>query len=311
MKSYFSVIAAGLLITVSAAAQPLDTGIHTVLFLGNSITYAGSYITDMEACYTISHPGQKMEFINLGLPSETVSGLSEPGHASGKFPRPDLHERLHRILHEIKPGCIFACYVMNDGIYMPFDEGRFQKYKDGMNWLHDTLAATGARVIIVTPPVYDEGRGSDSGYANVLDKYSDWLLAQRKSARWEVADIHYPMKKYLEAHRKLDAAFGMDGFALTNDGVHPGEAGHWLMAKQLLLYLGEKKAAAYPGINAAMKYHANGSSILKLVAERQDFMKDAWLTATGHRRPGMKTGLPLPEAKSKALDISRQINALL
>ncbi|GAC1452586.1 MAG: hypothetical protein NVSMB7_15330 [Chitinophagaceae bacterium] len=311
MKRYFGVIAAALMACMPAVAQPLDTGIHTVLFLGNSITYAGNYITDIEACYTLSHPGRKIAFINLGLPSETVSGLSEPGHAGGKFPRPDLHERLHRILQQIKPECIFACYGMNDGIYMPFEEGRFQKYKNGMNWLHDTLAATGARVIMITPPVYDEARGSDSGYASVLDKYSDWLLAQKKAAGWEVADIHYPMKKYLEAHRKVDAAFGIDGFALTNDGVHPGEAGHWLMAKQLLLYLHEKRPAAFPGINAAMKYYVNGARILKLVAGKQDVMKDAWLTATGHQRPGMKTGLPLQEARAKASEINRQINALL
>jgi lysophospholipase L1-like esterase len=312
MKKFVASLIAGLLIFLSATAQSISADVHTVLFLGNSITYAGSYITDIEACYTIWHPEHKIVFINLGLPSETVSGLSEPGHAGGKFPRPDLHERLHRILNEIKPDLIFACYGMNDGIYMPFNEERFQKYKDGMNWLHDTLVkTTGARIIFLTPPVYDEMRGSDSGYADVLDKYADWLLAKRKSAKWEIADIHYPMKKYLEAHRKVDAAFGIDGFALANDGVHPGEAGHWLMAKQLLLYLDEKKVAAYPDIKAAMKTHADGQEILKLIDERQNFMKDAWLTETGHTRPGMKTGLPVKEAASKAANIGKQIDELL
>jgi len=37
--------------------------------------------------------GAGFEILNLGLPSETVSGLSEPNHAGGAFPRPDLHER--------------------------------------------------------------------------------------------------------------------------------------------------------------------------------------------------------------------------
>lgn len=141
-------------------AQPLGEGVHRVLFLGNSITYAGGYITDMEAWYLAQHPKDSIEFMNLGLTSETVSGLSEPGHAGGRFPRPDLHERLHRILEKIRPDVVFACYGMNDGIYMSFDEGRFQRYKDGMQWLHDTLvSSTGARVILLTPPVYDELRG--------------------------------------------------------------------------------------------------------------------------------------------------------
>ena len=310
MKKHFKLIVACLLTPVLLTAQPISPTVHTVLFLGNSITYAGSYVTDVEASYTSRHPGQSIEFINLGLPSETVSGLSEEGHAGGRFPRPDLHERLHRILQQIKPDLIFASYGMNDGIYLPFSEDRFQKYKEGMIWLHDTLAATGARVIVITPPVYDEWKGAAKGYAVVLDKYSDWLLSQRKNAKWEVADIHFPMKKYLDAHRKMDAQFGIDGFALANDGVHPGEAGHWLMAKQILLYIGEREAAKYNSIQTAMENRKNGSAVLKLISERQNFMKDAWLTATGHTRPEMNKGMPLPEAKAKAAEIDKQVKAL-
>jgi lysophospholipase L1-like esterase len=310
MKKKLSVLVACMFVCLFVSAQTIGAKVHTVLFLGNSITYAGNYITDMEAWYTIRHPKRKLEFINAGLPSETVSGLSEPGHAGGKFPRPDLHERLNRVLKKIKPDLIFACYGMNDGIYMPFDEGRFLRYQEGMRWLHDSLMQTGARVIMVTPPVYDEQRGADKGYAEVLDKYSDWLLGQRK-AGWEVADVHYPMKNYLEAHRQVDANFGVDGFALANDGVHPGEAGHWLIAKQLLLHLGEKEAARYPGIKAVLADKRTGEALFNLVAERQNFMKDAWLTATGHQRPGMKTGLALQEAQAKAAQVEEQLQGLL
>src|SRR5690242_18458789 len=76
------------------AQQERHKDVPHILFLGNSITYAGNYITDVEAYYITHNPQKKYEFINMGLPSETVSGLSEPGHAGGKFPRPDLHERL-------------------------------------------------------------------------------------------------------------------------------------------------------------------------------------------------------------------------
>ena len=50
--------------------------------------------------------------------------MSEEGHAGGKFPRPDLHERLDRALPKTKPDLVFACYGMNDGIYLPLDEAR-------------------------------------------------------------------------------------------------------------------------------------------------------------------------------------------
>ncbi|MFT3935907.1 MAG: SGNH/GDSL hydrolase family protein [Chitinophagaceae bacterium] len=310
MKKIFCLVITFLLAHNFLFAQPIGKKVQTILFLGNSITYAGSYITDVETAFVLAHPDRTINFINVGLPSETVSGLSEEGHAGGRFPRPDLHERLHRILAVIKPDIVFACYGMNDGIYLPFDEGRFQKYKNGINWLHDTLLQTGARVIMVTPPVFDELKGGAKGYANVLDKYADWLLTQRTVKHWEVADIHYPMKKYLDAHRKLDAQFGVDGFALANDGVHPGDAGHWLMAKQLLLYLGEKTAATFSSIKLLADNYKNGAAIAKLVAERQNMMKDAWLTYTKHTRPEMKIGLPMEEAKAKADSIQQQINVL-
>jgi lysophospholipase L1-like esterase len=310
MKRLLIFIAEYCFLPLVCFSQALDSSVHTVLFLGNSITYAGFYITDIEACYTVWHPAQRIEFINLGLPSETVSGLSEQGHAGGRFPRPDLHERLHRILKTIKPDVVFANYGMNDGIYLPFDATRFQRYREGMKWLHDTLLSTGARVIMVTPPVYDERRGEAKGYAEVLDRYATWLVSQQKLAGWEVADIHFPMKKYLDAHRKLDIAFGINGFALANDGVHPGEAGHWLMAKQLLLHLGEKQVAKYPDIQSVMAVYTNGPAIFRLVAERQNFMKDAWLSTTGHTRPEMTIGLPMNEAAAKAVTAGKQIKAL-
>lgn len=312
MKSFVAlrlfVLLAFLVLVETSNAQPFSAGTKKVLFLGNSITYGGQYITDIEAYCAINYPDQKIEFINMGLPSETVAGLSEPGHAGGKFPRPDLHERLDRIMALVKPDLVFACYGMNDGLYMPFDEGRFAKYKEGINWLHDKYVKAGIRIIHLTPPIYDELRGGKEGYAAVLDRYSDWLLAQRKTG-WEVADIHYPMKKYLEAHRKVDTALKIDGFYLAADGVHPAEVGHWIMAKELLLYMGEKQVVSGANVLAVIK-HARKEELLKLVAQKQSMMKDAWLTAAGHKRP-MKVGLPLEEAKKKAAEIDEQISSLM
>ncbi len=93
-----------------------------IVFLGDSITYSGHYIDYVEAVLLSQFPKSEFELINIGLPSETVCGLSEPGHAGGKFPRPNLHERLDRVLMKLKPDLIMACYGMNDGIYYPFSQ---------------------------------------------------------------------------------------------------------------------------------------------------------------------------------------------
>lgn len=284
---------------------PFPANVHRILFLGNSITYAGKYIADIEAYFITRYPQRNIEFINAGLPSETVSGLSEPGHAGNKFPRPDLHERLGRVLEQTRPDLVFACYGMNDGIYLPLDPARFQKYKEGMLWLHDAVEKAGAKIVHITPPVFDGQSGKHPGYEAVLDAYTNWLLEQKRSSAWEVADIHWPMKRYLDDRRKNDPTF-----VLAKDAVHPGDEGHWLMAKHILLYLGEQEAEHAGDIKDLLKTSPNHEQLFELVLQRQAMMKDAWLTATGHTRPGMKTGLPLKEAEQKATAIGKQILGL-
>ena len=302
MGGAFCCFAAGPEKVAGPGLFPAD--VKRVVFLGDSITYAGYYVSDIEAWRRTRQPEPQLTIINLGLPSETVSGLSEPGHAGGKFPRPDLHERLGRVLAQTRPDLVIACYGMNDGIYLPLDEARFKAFRDGSQWLHDAVEKTGAKILHVTPPIFDEVKGGHPGYAVVLDRYSEWLVAQR-AAGWRVIDLHTPMKQALAASREKNPAF-----ALAKDGVHPDEAGHWLMAKAILTGLGATDLAATTNAAAMLSGTPHGGEILRLVYEQQTVMKDAWLTATGHKRP-MKPGLPLAEARTKAAELESQIQTLL
>jgi len=277
--------------------------VKQIVFLGNSITYAGLYVSYIEAYLTARYPEKQIAFLNLGLPSETVSGLSEPRHAGGQFPRPDLRERLSRVLTQTKPDLVFACYGMNDGIYMPFDDTRFQKFRDGMNWLDEQLSKAGVPIVYLTPPVYDQRCGES--YANVLDIYADWLISCRYTKNWNVVDVHWPMKKYLEDKRISDSTF-----RFAEDCIHPDETGHWIMAQQVLLYLGEDVSKA-ESIKEAMLPFTKGDSIVSLVEIRQEMMRDAWLTSTGYKRPGLKRGLPFREAQQKAGVLEKKIRALV
>jgi lysophospholipase L1-like esterase len=182
------------------------------------------------------------EFINLGLPSETVSGLTEPGHAHDSFPRPNLHDRLGRLLEVTRPDLVIACYGMNDGIYYPFDPSKFEKYQRGIQHLRDRVLAARARLILVTPPTFDpvpiqnrvlpagqpEYRQPYKGYNDVLDRYSEWLLDQRTNG-WAVIDVHFFMNSFLKQQRGKDPSY-----ALASDGVHINDTGHWLMAQAIL-----------------------------------------------------------------------------
>ena len=181
----------------TSAADQLLPGAKRVLFLGDSITYSGEYVDFIEAYFATRFPKRQIEFLNLGLPSETVSGLSEEGHAGGQFPRPDLHERLARVLDKTRPDTVLACYGMNDGIYLPFSDERFAAFTNGIFRLRQAVLISGAKIIHVTPPIFDETRGKGPGYAKTLDRYSDWLLSQR-AAGWDVVDLHRSMDNFMK-----------------------------------------------------------------------------------------------------------------
>lgn len=297
--------------TPTQAAPTNAPRARRILFLGDSITYSGQYVEYFEAVLRAQFRDWPGEVLNLGLPSETVSGLSEVGHADGAFPRPDLSERLDRVLGSTKPDLVIACYGMNDGIYLPFDDVRFQRFQDGIRRLHEAALAAGASCIHVTPPTFEPaalpgGAAPSFDYNDVLDRYSEWLLGQRAQG-WVVLDVHGLLNRHLAERRQREP-----GYRLAGDGVHPGEAGHWLIAAPILAHFGVSiDAANNESAEAFLAQRANGVELLRLVQKRQRLLKDAWLTETGHKRPGMTKGLPLSEAKARTAEWDVQIRALL
>lgn len=308
----------GLLASTPLAAASL-TEARRVVFLGDSITYAGEWVEFVEAYLRMKFPAARTEFINLGLPSETVSGLSEPGHAGGAFPRPNLHERLARVLAQTKPDLVVACYGMNDGIYYPYDEERAAAFQNGLTRLRELATAAGAKVLHLTPPVFDplplagktlpaglaEYRSPYEGYNEVLDRYSEWLVGQR-ALGWEVVDIHTPMNRFLAERRRNEPKF-----VLAGDGVHANSQGHWLIAREVLRQFGAPHgvvSAESPEV--LLTSHPQAAEILKLVQQRQRNLKDAWLTHVGHVRPGMPKGKPLAEAQREAEEVTAKLQEL-
>ena len=66
--------------TVAAAGLPEA---KRVVFLGDSITHSGQYIAFLETVL-LANTDKLYEILDLGLSSETVSGLSEEGHEIGR-----------------------------------------------------------------------------------------------------------------------------------------------------------------------------------------------------------------------------------
>lgn len=272
-----------------------------IVFLGDSITYAGHYVAYFDAWLSTQELGRPV-IINVGLPSETVSGLSEEGHAGGRFPRPDLHERLDRVLAVTKPDLVFACYGINCGIYQPLDDSRLQSYQDGVRKLKQKVESAGAQFVFVTPPFYDDQRAKKSfSYNAVLDRYAAWLVAQQQEG-WSVIDLHSAMNAEVAERRKSDAKF-----TFQPDAVHPNEAGHWFMASRLISWFGDERSAAAKSAEAMLAESGAKSGTLGLAKRIMALRRNAHLSAAGHKRPGIRAGLPLDEAEQKTQELIGQL----
>jgi lysophospholipase L1-like esterase len=243
MRSVFAVFIVFVPTTVVWADEPfvLKDG-QRVVFLGDSNTYAGKYIAYLDAYLCTRFPDKRFELVNLGLPSETASGLSEPDHP---YPRPNIHDRVERALALAKPDVVVICYGMNDGIYYPFSEERFKKYKQGITKLVEKVEKAGAKAMLMSPAPFDatplKGKVQAKGAEKfswlrpyerydeeVLTKYSEWLLTLRQK-KYTVIDAHAALLKHLETMRKDEPAYRICG-----DGIHPNANGHLVVALEIL-----------------------------------------------------------------------------
>ena len=307
-KKWFSFVLIAIVFAVSArAADPsFPSKAKRILFLGDSITHAGRYISLIDTQLRLR--GHDVVLINLGLPSETCSGLSEPEHP---YPRPNVHLRIDDALEKIRPDVVVACYGMNDGIYYPFSEERFQAYQDGINQIVSKVKATGAKLILMTPPAFDplplrkQGKLLPLGskqyswkaiyedYDSVMKQYAKWILEQSDRVDMTI-DLHSAVTDYVASKRE-----DSPDFTMSPDGVHVNDEGHAVLAEAVL--------NAW-GLGDRLEPDA---SLATLIDRRQKIMHDAWLSEVGHERPGMKAGLPIKEAKAVSAEIEKQIQARL
>lgn len=229
------------------ASKPL------ILFLGDSITADGQYIRMIEGWLKRSRPDSGMELLGRGVPSETVSGLSEAEHP---FPRPCVHGRLAAELAAASPAVVIACYGMNDGIYHPFSEERFTAYREGMQRLSAQIRDAGAAVVLMTPPPFDavslngQLQPADAAdfsylapyknYDLVLERYADWLSAGGCPAD-HVIDLRTPLLEHIRKERLLNAAYRY------GDGIHPDTPGHRVLAGTILRELFGAEPDMLPG----------------------------------------------------------------
>ena len=219
----------------------------SVVFLGDSITEQKLYTTYIEAYTLTRFPDKAFRFRNVGwggdtswlrkrFPTDEKALFSATGSLLDEMVTKAVGEGLARDVLPHKPTAVTVKFGMNDHAYQAFREDICRAYSRSQKEIVDVLKKSGARVALLTSQPIEDKASADHAQ-NVknqsLRKFSDALkeVADKEGALF--VDQFDPYMKLMLAARagKPDAHIG------GGDAVHPGPAGHTLMAWAILKQL--------------------------------------------------------------------------
>lgn len=218
-----------------------------VVFLGDSITEQRLYTTYIEAYALSRYPKWQLTFRNVGWGGDTA-WLRQRAHpdegklfAAGPEEQQQMvdkavKEGLERDVLPLKPTAVTIKFGMNDHAYQPFREDIFHAYVRSQTELAKVLEKNGARVAFLTPqPIEDKRPDPDKDVRNMsLRKFSDGLKQVATQEHALFVDQFDPYMALMMRARASDPGALIGG----GDAVHPGPAGHTLMAWAVLKGLG-------------------------------------------------------------------------
>jgi lysophospholipase L1-like esterase len=197
-----------------------------VVFYGDSITEQRLYTTFAETYVLTRFPQWKVYFVHSGVGGDRVTG----GWAG------EIDLRLSRDVFAYKPTVMTIMLGMNDGRYRAFDEGIFSAYKAGYRHILDSVKSRfpDIRLTLIQPSPFDDMTRSpefEGGYNAVLVRYGQLVKEFAAGEKQTVADMNTPLVAALMMAKTTNEELSKK---IIEDRVHPGPAGHLLMAAALL-----------------------------------------------------------------------------
>jgi lysophospholipase L1-like esterase len=212
----------------AAAPEPFADG-GRVLFLGDSITRAGGWHSQIALFYETRFPGRRITWLNAGISGDTSAGALQ---------------RLQWDVLERKPSTVVIMLGMNDAARddLPSELGmgeigsakRIAEYAKNIRILIEKLQEAKVCIILCTPSPYD----ATVKVAAASHPAANHALTQMAAICRELAvefdlplvDFNRPMNAIAAAYQKTNPNFTLIG----GDRVHPGAMGNTLMAHLFL-----------------------------------------------------------------------------
>jgi hypothetical protein len=195
--------------------------------------------------------------------------------------------RLWRDVLPYNPTVVTIMLGMNDGRYRAYDQATFDEFAAGFKHITDTLKRQipGVRITAIQPSPYDDVTRAplfEGGYNQVLVRYSDFLKQLASEQHLGLADLNTSV---VESLKKANAADAANAAKLIPDRVHPGAAGHILMAEALLKAWNASALVADLEVDAARK---------EAVRQRNTHITDLRAAGKGISWTQTDEALPMP-----------------
>jgi hypothetical protein len=195
--------------------------------IGDSITEQKMYSRIIETYLTVCVPELKITARQFGWGGETAEGFLR---------------RMTNDCLRFNPTIATLCYGMNDHRYRPFDVANADWYVARYSTVMSNLLAANCRVVLGSPGCVGKVPPWTHSSPYTLDELNINLCALRdldiglaNSGGARFADVFWPMFK---AGHEGQKNYGTNYMLSGQDGVHPGWAGHLVMAYAFLRAMG-------------------------------------------------------------------------
>jgi lysophospholipase L1-like esterase len=213
---------------------PAPKATHLILKEGDRLAICGDSITEqkmysrmMEDYLTMCVPELKITVRQFGW-----SGEKAPGFLA----------RMTNDCLRFKPTVATTCYGMNDHLYKPYEEQIGKTYREKTEAIDEAFKANGVRVVQGSAGCVGKMPGWVKSANGTVDDLNLNLCTLRnigievaEQEKVNFADVFWPMLTAgVQARQKYGADYAISG----KDGVHPGWAGHTVMAYAFLKAFG-------------------------------------------------------------------------
>lgn len=217
----------------------------TLVFLGDSITHQCFYTQYVENFFYTRYPERRIRFHNAGVSGDKAS---------------DALARFDDDVAAFKPRFVTVLLGMNDGLYEDYKAETFAAYAQGMTRTFERIRELGAAAIALSPTLFDYSvvarRRDDPSYSfrkrsfsphynALMAYYGAWLREESMTRSLPFVNLWGPLSDFTTQGRAAEPTF-----TLVPDAIHPGPAGHVLMAAAIVEQLrGERRAVGAIQIN--------------------------------------------------------------